>query len=100
MSKGLLLRRIGVRSRTRSLEGIAAVLDLALKVSGRATGAAEVLEPVVVRLEFLVSDAPVLDGHVGRQKLRAVALQQVRAQHEVRRQESPGLRVPVHATAA
>ena len=35
-----------------------------------------------------------------RQERRAVALGQVRLQHEVGRQEAPGLGVPVHAAAA
>ena len=50
--------------------------------------------------DLLVGDAPILDRHVLRQKTGAVALSQMRAQHEVGRQESPRLAIPVHAATA
>jgi hypothetical protein len=53
-----------------------------------------------MRLELVVSNAPVLDGHVWGQEFRAVALGEVRLQHEIAGQEAPGLGIPMHAGAA
>ena len=55
---------------------------------------------IVMRLEIVVSYAPILDCHVFGKKTGAVTLSQMGASNEVGRQESPGLRVPVHAAAA
>ena len=96
----LLLGRIRIGPRARSFEGIAAVDDLALEVAGLSASAAEIFEAVVIRLELVIGDAPVLDRHVLGQKAGAVAFGQVGAQDEVGRQESPRLGIPVHAAAA
>ena len=64
----LLLRRRRIGPRARALERIAAVLDLAVEIAGRARGAAQILELIVMRLEIVVGDAPILDGHVLRQE--------------------------------
>ena len=74
MTEGLLLRRRRIGPRARAFERVAAVLDLALEVAGRARGAAQIFELVVVRLELVIGDAPVLDRHVLGQKARAVTL--------------------------
>src|ERR1700755_2437579 len=92
---GLRLRRIF--SGARAFEGVAALHDLALDVSCGARRSAEVFEAVVMRLELAVRDAPVLDRHVRRQEVLAVAFGEVRLEDEVARQEAPHFRVPVHA---
>src|SRR5262249_40881269 len=96
----LLLRRIGVRTRARTLERIAALLDRPAQIAGLPASAAEIFERVVVGLEVVVGDAPILNRHVFRQEGGAVTLREVRAQDEIARQEAPGLRIPVHAAAA
>ena len=73
---------------------------LPLKITGRARRAAEIFEVIVVRLKIIVGDAPILNRHVFRQKLFAVALRQMRTSHEVARQEAKRLRIPVQPTAA
>ena len=88
--------RVGIGTRARPFERIATLLDLAAQVARRARGAAQIFELVVMRLEILERDAPVLDRRVRGQEARTVALRQMRAQHEVGRQETPGLRIPVH----
>ena len=100
MAVALLLRRRRVGPRARAFERIAALLDLAVEVSGGARCAAQIFELIVMRLEVVVGDAPILDGHVLRQELFAITLGQMRAQHEVARQKAERLGVPVQATAA
>src|SRR6185437_110804 len=78
----------------------AAADSRAAAVAGLAGNAAQVFPLVVVRFQLLVGDAPVLDRHVVRDRLLAVALFVVGAQQEIGRQESPVLPVPVHAGAA
>ena len=58
---GLLHRRVGIFARARRLERIAAGLDLSLDVAGLAADTAEIFEAVVIRLELVVGDAPILD---------------------------------------
>src|SRR6185437_5678411 len=100
MAEGLLLRRVGVGARTGPFERVAARLDVALQIACRPTDPTQILEPVVVRFELLVSHAPVLNSHVRRQEARAVALGQVCSETEIGGEKSPGLTVPVHAAAA
>src|SRR3954447_15208981 len=58
----------------RRLKWIASCLDLALDIPGLAGNRGGVLELVVIGLEFVVSDTPTLDRHVGRNEILAVAL--------------------------
>jgi hypothetical protein len=58
---GLLHRRVGIVACPRRLERIAARLNLTLDVTGLATDADEMFEAVVMRLQLVISDAPVLD---------------------------------------
>ena len=53
-----------------------------------------------MRLEILEGYAPILDRHVFRQKLLAVALRQMRSSREVGRQEAKRLGVPMQSAAA
>ena len=98
MTEGLGLRRIGVRPRARSLEGIAAFEDLTLQIARGARRPTKIFELVIVRLEIIVGDAKVLDRHVVGQKFRAISLRQMRLENEVGWQEPERLRVPVEAT--
>ncbi len=100
VAEWLLLRRRRIGARARAFERIAAPLDISLEIAGGAGGAAHIFEPVVMRLDVLPGDAPVLDGHVVGQEFLAVALGEMRAQDEIGRQEAPGLGVPVDAGAA
>ena len=95
-----LERRQRIVALARTFERVAARLDRACEIARLARDAAQVLELVVVGLELLVGDAPVLDRHVGRDEALAVALRVVAADHEVAGQEAPVLAVPVHARAA
>ena len=96
-----LERRQRIAALARPLERIAAGLDRAAEVAGLAGDAAQVFEAVVVGLELVVGDAPVLDRHVGGNEALAVALLDVAARTTKSfGQEAPGLAVPVHAGAA
>src|SRR4029450_7512338 len=69
-------------------------------VARLAGGAAEILEAVIVRLELVVGDAPVLDRPLRIDEALAVALLEMRAIDEVGRLEAPGRAVPVRRRAA
>src|ERR1700722_19421366 len=99
MTVRLGLRGGWVRSRARALERITALLDLSTQIPCGARRATQILESIVVRLEILVRDTPVLDRHVLGQKGGAITLREVGLEHEIRRQEAPGLRIPVHPAA-
>src|SRR5262249_42057763 len=60
VAERLLLRRRRIRTRARSLERIAARLDLPLEIAGSARGAAQILELVVTGLDLVPGDTPVL----------------------------------------
>src|SRR5262245_35191406 len=53
-------RRIGKLSRAWAFERIAANLDLALNITGLAADAVDSLKLIVVRLQLVVCDAPIL----------------------------------------
>src|SRR3984957_11220560 len=75
---------------------IAARLNLALDVACLAAGAEQVLEAIVVRLEIIVGDTPVLDGEVRIEKILAVAFARARRQLKIVRLEAVGLAIPMH----
>src|SRR3984893_5984179 len=81
---GLLHRRRWIVARPRPFEWVSAVLDAALDVSRPAAGAAEILEAIVVRLELVVGDAPVLDRELWIDEAPAVALLEMCPVDEVR----------------
>src|SRR5262249_44386049 len=58
----------------RPFEGIAPGLDDAADVPGPSGNAAQIFEAVVMRLQIVVADAPVLQGHALRNEGPAVAL--------------------------
>src|SRR5437763_13383959 len=68
----LILGRIGVRTRTRPLEGIATVDDLTFDVAGLARRTAEIFKTIVVRLKVVIGDTPILDRHILRNESSAV----------------------------
>src|SRR5258708_2326014 len=59
-----------------------------------------VFELVVIRLELVVGDAPVLDGHILGDVLLAVAFLVEAAHLELHVGPAPGVAAPVHARAA
>jgi hypothetical protein len=61
---GHLHRRIGILARTPAFERIAAVHDPAIEIARLAADAAQIFELVEMRLELVVTHAPVLDRHV------------------------------------
>src|SRR6185437_14262072 len=79
VTEGLRLRRVGIGTGPWALERVAALQDLALKIARLTAGSAEILEAIVMRLELRVSDAPILDRHVGRQKVRSITLREMNA---------------------
>src|SRR5262249_60207796 len=91
--------RAGLLSVTLSREGLPARLYPALDIAGLARCATEILELVVMGLELVIGDTPVLDRHVRGQEFFAVALGQPRFHLKVARQKAPSLRVPMHASA-
>ena len=74
---GLLQRRIGIFPRPPRLERVPAGQDLALDVAGLAADPAQIFEAVVIGLDLVVGDAPILDRQLrstGVEKFLAVAL--------------------------
>src|SRR5690606_9908508 len=76
---GHLHGRVGIGPRAPGLERVAAFLLLALQVAGLARRADQVIETVVVGLQLVVRERPVLAGEVGVEDVRAVALDMVAA---------------------
>src|ERR1700730_17336922 len=95
-----LLRRRRIVPRSRRFMRIAARLNLTLDVARLAAGAEQVLEAIVVRLEGIVSDTPILDGEVRIEKILAVAFARACRQLEIVRLESVCLAIPMHHGAA
>ena len=56
------------------------------RFAGLAGNAAQFLEPVVVGLELVIGDRVVLDGHLGRNRIAAVAILEMAPQIVVGRQ--------------
>ena len=93
-------RRQRIFAGARRLEGIAARLDLAAQIAGLAGDRRRVFELVVIGLELVIGDAPVLDRHVLGNEALAVALLVERAHLELHVGPAPGVAAPVHARAA
>src|SRR6185295_284201 len=87
-------------ARARRLERVAARLDLALDVAGLAGHGGGVFEPVVIGLELVVGDAPILDRHVVGKEFLAVTLLVHGADLELHVGPAPGVAAPVVARAA
>src|SRR6266699_1934356 len=83
-----------------TFEGIAAIDDLPAQIAGLARGAAQFLEPLVIGFELVIGNAPVLYREIGGDSLLAVALFEMRAQHEFAWKVAPGDAVPMGARAA
>jgi hypothetical protein len=92
---GGLERRLWIVVAPRRFERIAARHERAFDVSGLAGEAIELLEQVVVGLHFGVGDAPILDRHVGRDRLLAVARLNPCAQDRIVFRPPPGEAVPM-----
>ena len=60
-------RRIRIFVAARAFEDVAAVDLLAAHIAGLARHAADLVEPVVERLQLVIADRPILDGHVVRE---------------------------------
>ncbi len=97
---GLRQRLVRIFVLARPFEHVAAGDLLAAQVAGLAGDAAELLEVVVVGLELVIADREILDRHLGRNGVPAVALVQMAAQIVVGRHQPPRRAVPVRARAA
>ena len=97
---GASKRRHRILALTRPLEDVAAAIDRALDVAGLSRDAELVLDLVVVRLQFVETERPVLDRRARRQPRRAVALRRFADDLEVPRVEPPALRPVVQRRAA
>ena len=93
-------RRVRILARARPFVRIAAGLDLALQVAGLAADAEDFLELVVVGLDIVPGDAPVLQIAVLRNERGAIALLDARAHLEIMRQKAARVAAPVRRRAA
>src|SRR4029079_9488241 len=84
----------------RSFEEVAAGNDLAAQVAGLAGNAAQFLEPIVIGFKLVIGDGIVLDGHLGRQRVAAVAILEMASQIVIGWQQAPGDAVPVRPRPA
>ena len=96
----MLHRLVRIFVLPRSLEDVAAVDFLAAQIAGLARHAAQLVEPVVVRLELVVGDAQSWIVMSSGIDLGAVALDDVAAAEMVARQVAPVQAAPVIAGAA
>src|SRR5437773_2840800 len=92
-----LHRGVRVLVAARSLERVPAGLGLAAQIARLPGDAARALEAVVVGLELVIGDAPILRRAVGRKRARAVASERATPRLEVPRQEAERLAVPVRS---
>jgi len=106
LGRGLLkeLRRVDGRKRwsrkliaTGTFEGIADRSHGASKVSGNARHSADLFEVIEVRFELRKRDRIVLNGHLRRNEMLAVALLNVAAEEKIFGRCAPELPIPVHA---
>ena len=93
-------RRQRIFARAGRLKRVAARLDLPADVAGLAGNRRRVFEPVVIRLQLVVGDAPVLDRHIGGNEILAVALLVHGAHLELHVGPPPGVAAPMHARSA
>ena len=89
-----------IRPAPRSLEDVAPLVDLAADVAGLPGDAYRVLDPVVVVLEIVEAEGPVLDRRPHRQARGAVAPRRLADHPEVPGAEAPALRPVVQRRAA
>src|SRR5882762_11066777 len=75
---------------------IAAGLNLTFDVAGLAAGAQQVFKAIVVRFQVIVSNPPILNGHIRIEETLAVALARARRQLKVVGLETVSLAVPMH----
>ena len=93
-------RRHRVLALARRLESVAARIDLPVDVARLPRDADLVLDLLVVRLELVVAERPVLDGRSLRDARRAVAAPRFAHHLEVPRVQAPVLRPVMEARAA
>src|SRR5262249_39207357 len=97
---GGLDRFVGVIVAARSLEWIAARHDPPAQIPGLPGDGAELAEPIVERLDLVVTERPILDRHALRDRLGPIFLAELRPDAEIGRQEPPVQRTPMNASAA
>ncbi len=97
---GMLQRRRGIFVRTRRLENVSAVDQLAAQIAGLAADAHHLLGVPVVRLQLIVRHAPILHRQIGGQSRRPVLFGQVRSQRENVGQKAEAHAGPMFARAA
>src|SRR5690348_11475631 len=93
-------RLVGIVELALALENVAARNNLATQIAGLPRDAAQLLEPVVVRLELVIGDREVFDRHLGRDCASSVALGEMSSKLVVTRQDAPREPVPVRTGAA
>src|SRR5262249_25045644 len=95
-----LRRRIRILARARPFVRVSSLPDLAVQVARLAVDAVDVLEHVVVRLDFVPRHAPVLRRTVFGKEALAVTLRHLRADLEIVWKEAPRVAAPVRGGAA
>src|SRR5262249_52960814 len=93
-------RLVGILIAARPPEGNPAGDDLSIEIARLPGHAAELVEAIVERLDLFVTYRPILDRHVARDGVGAVAFGDRTANAEVARQVAPMERAPVAAGAA
>src|SRR5437660_3861980 len=76
--------------------------DFSFDITGCSTYPDEILEPIVMRLELVIGNAPILDrqiGAAGVEKFLAITFQVVSAVNEICYLSAETLPVPVHEGA-
>ena len=93
-------RRHRIFALPRTFVNVARRIQLALNVARLARNAHFVLHDVVVRLQLVVTDGPILERRSFRKQTRAVAFDRFRARLEIPRLQPPALRMIVNRRAA
>src|SRR5689334_14192285 len=93
-------RRIRIIILPRTFENIAAIDLLSTEISRLAGYAAQLVELVEPGLQLVVTDGPVLDGHIGRNGFGAVFLRDFAFDAEIGWQKAPMQSAPMIGGAA
>src|SRR5580704_15448609 len=93
-------RRIWILARAWPFVRIAARLDLAVQIASLAADAEDFLELVIIGLDVVPGDAPVLQIAVLGNERCAIALLDARAHFEIMRQKAARVAAPMRRRAA
>src|ERR1700745_1379303 len=97
---GGLDRFVGIIVAARPLAWIGAPHAPSAQIPGLPGDGAELVEPIVERLDLVVAERPILDRHALRDRLGPIFLGELRPDTEIGGRDPPVQRAPMNAGAA